>query len=285
MNFRIFKEYKITFNNGGFLKMKISFSYYPEGKTKALTMSYDDGQIYDRKLIKIFNQYGIKGTFHLNSGRFDTYPFLNASEIKNLFEEHEVSIHTLNHPFLTSLPKEMVIEEIREDKMKLESLVDYPIRGMSYPYGDYNEEIVKMLPYLGIEYSRTVNSHKSYVLPENFLTWHPTCHHDDHLLERTDEFLKLNSKGRMLLFYVWGHSFEFERKNNWDLIEEFCRLIGNNNEIWYTTNIEIIDYLSALKNLKISVSQKIIYNPSAIPVWIDVDGKAVKIESGKYLFL
>lgn len=79
--------------------MKISFSYYPEGKTKAVTMSYDDGQIYDRKLIKIFNQYGIKGTFHLNSGKFDTNPFLNTSEIKNLFEEHEVSIHTLNHPF------------------------------------------------------------------------------------------------------------------------------------------------------------------------------------------
>ena len=41
---------------------------YPGGKHKALTMSYDDGRTYDRQLVEIFNRYGIKGTFHLNSG-------------------------------------------------------------------------------------------------------------------------------------------------------------------------------------------------------------------------
>ena len=186
---------------------------------------------------------------------------------------------------MTSLPKETIIEEIKEDKTKLESLVEYPIRGMSYPYGDYNEEIVKMLPYLGVEYSRTVNSHKSYTLPENFLTWHPTCHHDDHLLERTDEFLKLDSKGRMLLLYVWGHSFEFERNNNWGLIEEFCKTIGNKDEIWYATNIQILDYINALKNLRFSSDQHIIFNPSALDVWIGVERNPTKIDSGKYIYL
>ncbi|CEP78620.1 polysaccharide deacetylase family protein [Defluviitoga tunisiensis] len=265
--------------------MKISFSYYPEGKRKAVTMSYDDGQIYDRKLVKIFNKYGIKGTFHLNSGKFDTYPFLNASEINNLFQGHEVSIHTLNHLFLTTLTKETIIEEIKGDKENLESLVNFPVRGMSYPYGDYNEELVKMLPYLDIEYSRTVNSHRNYTLPENFLTWHPTCHHDDHLLERTTDFVELDPNGRMLLLYVWGHSFEFERNNNWDLIEEFCKTIGNKDEIWYATNIEIIDYINALKNLKFSSNQHIIFNPSALDLWIGVDGNPTKINSGEYTYL
>ena len=44
---------------------------FPGGKHKALTMSYDDGRTQDRRLIEIFNQNGIKGTFHLNSGLFD----------------------------------------------------------------------------------------------------------------------------------------------------------------------------------------------------------------------
>ena len=48
--------------------MNIKFDLFPQGKTKALTMSYDDCQIYDRRLVSIFNQYGINGTFHLNSG-------------------------------------------------------------------------------------------------------------------------------------------------------------------------------------------------------------------------
>ncbi len=73
-----------------------------------------------------------------------------------------------------------------------------------------------------------------------------------------------------------GHSFEFERNNNWDLIEEFCKTIGNKDEIWYATNIEIIDYINALKNLKFSSNQHIIFNPSALDLWIGVDGNPTK---------
>ena len=35
---------------------------FPEGKTKALTFSYDDGAHQDRRLIEIFNKYGLHGT-------------------------------------------------------------------------------------------------------------------------------------------------------------------------------------------------------------------------------
>lgn len=265
--------------------MKISFGFYPQGKIKALTMSYDDGQIYDRRLIRIFNKYGIKGTFHLNSGKLDSEPFLNSSEIRDLFEGHEVAIHTLNHPYLTRVPKESIIEEIMEDRERLESLVNYPIRGMSYPYGDYGEELLELLPYLGIEYSRTVNSHGNFSLPKHFLRWNPTCHHDDNLLKKYEEFKKLESNETMPLLYVWGHSFEFERNNNWDMIEDFCKKISNDETIWYATNAEIMDYLKALKNLKFSVNKKIVYNPSALTVWIGVDGNPVKVEGGRYLTL
>ena len=37
---------------------------FPEGKAKALTMSYDDGKIQDERLVSIFNRYGIRGTFN-----------------------------------------------------------------------------------------------------------------------------------------------------------------------------------------------------------------------------
>lgn len=38
---------------------------YPHWKEKAVTFSYDDGQIYDRRLVEIFDRYGLKA----NSGR------------------------------------------------------------------------------------------------------------------------------------------------------------------------------------------------------------------------
>ena len=41
---------------------------FPNGKSKAFTMSYDDGTIHDRRLVEIMNRYGIRGTFNLNAG-------------------------------------------------------------------------------------------------------------------------------------------------------------------------------------------------------------------------
>ena len=38
------------------------------GYRKALTFSYDDGVVQDARLVKILNEYGLKGTFNLNSG-------------------------------------------------------------------------------------------------------------------------------------------------------------------------------------------------------------------------
>ena len=48
--------------------MKNIYYCFPQGKAKALTMSYDDGREQDRKLVEIFNRYGIRGTFNLNYG-------------------------------------------------------------------------------------------------------------------------------------------------------------------------------------------------------------------------
>lgn len=51
-----------------------SIYLFPGGKAKALTMSYDDGKVQDRRLIDIFNKYGIKGTFNLNYGQVGERP-------------------------------------------------------------------------------------------------------------------------------------------------------------------------------------------------------------------
>ncbi|MGF7400547.1 polysaccharide deacetylase family protein [Thermoanaerobacterium thermosaccharolyticum] len=265
--------------------MKVIFNYYPNAKKKALTMSYDDGQIYDRRLVEIFNKYGIKGTFNLNSGNFDKEPYVSSTEIKNLYQNHEVAVHSLNHPYLTLIPREDLVEQIMEDRKNLEAIVGYQVHGMAYPFGDYDDELLKSLPSFGIEYSRTTISTKGFRPPNNFLEWHPTCHHNQDLIERWKEFKNLNDKKQMSLFYVWGHSYEFENNSNWHVIEEFCKMASYDESVWYATNIEIYDYIMALKNLKFSADHSIVSNPSSIPVWIGIDGEAVKIEPGEIIYL
>ncbi|MBU3113320.1 hypothetical protein [Clostridium lacusfryxellense] len=65
------------------------------------------------------------------------------------------------------------------------------------------------------------------------------------------------------------------------MIDEFSKLISNRSDIWYATNIEIIDYIKDLKNLKVSVENNIIYNPSSISLWISVNDEVIEIKAGE----
>ena len=162
---------------------------FPGGKFKCLTMSYDDGRIYDRRLVDIFNKYGIKGTFHLNASKLGQDRFVTAEEIPELYKGHEVSCHMYTHPQAPYIPERSIMEEMRLDKDALEKACGYIVRGMSYPYGKFNERVADVLRMTGMEYSRTTRKTLSFMLPEDFLIWHPTCHHKDNISELADKFL------------------------------------------------------------------------------------------------
>lgn len=258
---------------------------FPEGKHKVLTMSYDDGRAADRQLVDIFNRNGIKGTFHINSGLFGIGDRIPENEVAELYEGHEISAHTLTHPTIARSPKEQLVHEIMEDRKNLERIAGYTVRGMSYPNGSYNTFIKEMLPYLGIEYSRTVNSTGDFSIPDDFLVWNPTCHHNKGLMKLADNFVQLHKKQYLYMMYVWGHSYEFDNDQNWDVIETFCEYIGNREDIWYATNIEIVDYMDAFRNLKFSADSQFVYNPSAISIWLSVGEKIIEVKGGEQMNL
>ena len=74
-------------------------------------------------------------------------------------------------------------------------------------------------------------------------------------------------------------------KNNWEVIENFTEKLGNREDIWYATNIEIYDYVKAYENLQTSVDKKIVHNPSAIDVWVYIDGKTYVVKGGETFYL
>ncbi|NQX48531.1 polysaccharide deacetylase family protein [Paenibacillus tritici] len=260
--------------------MRIKFDLFPGGVAKALTLSWDDGRIHDRRLVEILNGHGLKGSFHLNSGFFGNEGYITEDEVAALYEGHEISAHTSTHPFLSMTPREGIAEEILKDRRHLEAIAGYPVRGMSYPFGNYSDQVLSVLPALGIEYSRTVKSHGNFSLPDNLLAWHPTCHHKE-MLDLGKKFLEEQPRfPHMQLLYVWGHSYEFNDDGNWEELEQFAAMMGGHAEIWYATNIEIADYLSAVQGLRFSAAQDMVYNPSAVEVWISVEGEACRIPGG-----
>jgi peptidoglycan/xylan/chitin deacetylase (PgdA/CDA1 family) len=268
---------------------------FPQGKSKALILSFDDGQVADKHLVKLMNEYGLVGTFHLNSNKLGTKDYLTKEEVKSLYKGHEVSGHTANHPGLTTLSKIDVIYEVVEDRKELERLMGYPVRGMSYPFGNTNDFVIEAITGLGIEYARTVDDTYNFGMPTDFLKWQPTIHlfgktnyipndtaNDSRELAQfyqlTADFLKANS---LALFYVWGHSWEYEEPGNkWAEVEKFFKMISQNPEIYYTTQIGLVDYIDAFKNLKFSVNKEMVTNLSSIDVFVKINGKVFTIEAG-----
>jgi len=43
--------------------------------------------------------------------------------------------------------------------------------------------------------------------------------------------LDFKKKQYLKLMYVWGHSYEFDNNNNWNVIEDFCKLMGGRDDI------------------------------------------------------
>ena len=141
---------------------RIEVCLFPGNKKTALTLSFVDGVVTGRAVIEKFNQWGLKGTWNLNSGAFGGHhiagdcAFVQASEVAALYAGHEVAIHTVHHPHLTRLEPAHIAQEVLDDKIALEDLVAYPVRGMAYPFGVYNDQVIATLRGLGITYCRTV---------------------------------------------------------------------------------------------------------------------------------
>lgn len=256
---------------------------YPEGRVKALTMSYDDGVFDDIRLIEIFNRYQIKATFHLNAGVMGQGKRIPESEICKVYDGHEISCHSYFHPFMERIPRAAMLNEIFDCRKKLEALSGQMVRGMSYPMGTFNGEVKNVLRNTGIVYSRTTLSTERFGFPDDWLEWHPTCHHNSNILAKAEVFK--NVQQNFSLFYVWGHSYEFENNNNWEMIEEFCAAMSGYENIWYATNIEIYDYVVALRRLEFSADCSLVFNPSAMDIWLSVDGAPVKVAGGAFCHL
>ena len=259
--------------------MTFEFNIYPGGKRKAVTMSYDDAPQHDIRLVDIFNKNGIKGTFHVNSGRLGTEGRLRADEIKDIYKGHEIACHGVYHHSMANLMPHNMVREILEDRITLEKITGMPVRGLSYANSSFNDDVIAAVKACGIAYARCTAATLDFAMPKNFLAWTPTCHHRD-AEPLVQKFIDLFwPKG--YLFYIWGHSHEFQRENNWDVIERICGKLGGRDDIWYATNIEIYDYTIAQRNLITTVDNSVIINPASMDVWIGIDGEPFKIGAGE----
>lgn len=279
--------------------MDLAYIRFPQFRRKALTLSYDDGVRQDKRLIAILRQHGLKATFNINSGLFGaTYDGvekgrMTVQEALDLYRPAgmEVAIHGCRHLSLTRVAPALALDEIVSDRKALEAMFGEVITGMAYANGAFDDATVSLLQSCGVDYARTTQATERFDIPEDWLRLPATCHHNHpRLMELAHQFVEEadNSyfwRNGLRLFYLWGHSYEFDDHDNWNVIEEFSAYIGGHDTIWYATNGEIFRYLQACKRLQFSMDGSFVANPSALDVYLDFLGKQVLVPAGQTVSL
>ena len=168
-----------------------------------------------------------------------------------------------------------------EDRKALEDLVGYPVRGMAYPFGNFNPMVVDLLRSLGIAYSRTCLNSTNCFPPAEPLAWETTAHQyaSGPTVPERFEALVENRKYSGV-FYIWGHSFEFHDKDDWAGLERIYKPLSGRSDVWYCTNIELFDYEAARTRVAIAANRASAYNPSGIPVSLKLDDRLFDVPAG-----
>lgn len=270
------------------------FMRFPGDRKKALTLSYDDATRQDIRLIGLMKQYGLKGTFNISTGILapegteyepgTIHQRMSRGEVLEVYGKSgmEVAVHGHTHPYFDQLPVNLCMDEIAENRRILEMQFQTLVRGLAYPHGRYREDTLKLLPLLGIAYGRTTISSGRFDLPKNWFKLEPTCHHNDkRLMQLAEEFVGKEIKKDPWLFYLWGHSFEFDRDDNWDVIERFIACTGARDEIWYATNLEVYDYVHAYDQLIFSMEGTRVFNPTGTRLYFEAGDRSYCVDGGE----
>lgn len=226
---------------------------YPGGKRKAFNITYDDGVLQDERFVEMLNRYGIKGTFNLNSqlmrGKFAwLHPSgmqvrrLSLEHAFHLYDGHEIASHTLTHPYMQDLSDKELYRQLRSDKDELEEIFGRDVKGFAVPFEYYDERIAKCAEFCGFNYARMSDCSGDYKPCTDFYHWTAGIYHiDPNLLSFVNDFL--NTKQELAVRQILGHSYELDTDNLWDTMESICDAVSKCDDIWFCTNVELVDFL------------------------------------------
>ena len=98
------------------------------------------------------------------------------------------------------------------------------------------------------------------------MQWDATSHHRD-ALKYIDAFLD-EKRPLLQIFYVWGHSYEFNRDNNWDLIENICSKTSPMWNKYEKDDLNLCKIHIVFKVVLVSKPRKREYLKSSLPLHI-----------------
>ena len=217
---------------------------------KIVSLSFDDGTIYDKRFIDLLNKYGLRATFNLNSGLEDFIWYyedkpirrLNLEESKDIYNGHEVASHSLTHPYFSSLDEKRQIQEVEEDILNLEKIFSRKIEGFAFPFIDQTEANIQVVKNnIDLKYIRCSIFTEKILPKDRYHVGINALYDDKDIYEKLERY-----KSNILpnsLFVIAGHSYEFEVKNDWEKIENLLKYLKENDDLLVLPLIDAVKLL------------------------------------------
>src|SRR3989344_2712390 len=126
---------------------------------KPIIITFDDGLISQyNNALPLLQKYGFTATFFIFTnpiGRSQNY--LNWEQIKELENFGiEIGSHGIYHLLLNKIDKNRLAEETSGSKEKIEENLGQKIYSFAYPFGAYNDQVVKMIKEAGYQSARDI---------------------------------------------------------------------------------------------------------------------------------
>jgi len=216
-----------------------------------VTTSWDDGSVTDLKLAELLKKYSVPATFYVSiTNRI--HKCLSPSQMRKIARDFDVGGHTFSHVKLARIPLVQAEEEITRCRKELETIVGREVKAFCYPWGSYNRQIIELVKKAGFAGARTTRCFRTRINdPYQMGT---TLHTHDHSpLLYVRELIRGNSwdllsflvRRRLLggdwrqiaigtleylaptggVWHLWGHSWDIERRNDWERLEDVFREI------------------------------------------------------------
>ncbi|MFC1814845.1 polysaccharide deacetylase family protein [Thermodesulfobacteriota bacterium] len=166
---------------------------------KSVVLTFDDGHISNYKLsFPILKNFDFMATFFIVPNFVGKKSCIAKKHILEMHKEGmKFGSHSLTHPYLLSLSKGEIIQELRESKGKIENILKIQINHFSVPYGFYNKYLVRYVEDAGYKglvtedfgyYKPNKNSFK--VLPRITVKSHIALSKFIHIAERRKNRLR-----------------------------------------------------------------------------------------------
>lgn len=127
---------------------------------KPIILTFDDGyrDVYEYAYPELLKR-NMTAVFFIITDVIGDPAYMTSAQIQDLSKhDFEIGSHTLTHPGLALLKPDKQKTEIFDSKTKLEKLLGQPVISFCYPYGNYNDETVKLVKEAGYLYATTTKT-------------------------------------------------------------------------------------------------------------------------------